>query len=186
LGRPEPTERNDSIDLFPSDSIIEKRLADLSDDRLAQMDATGVDVQVMSLTSPGVKVLGREDAAAVARRERLVAETVRRADRYPAFATLPTAAPEAVARELERSVTQLGGKGALPFGRTGDRNADDPTFLPIYRLRRICVCLCTSTRSCPRESYATPTILGCLTRLTCSSLPAGSGGTTRPDSRFCG
>ena len=129
-----PTERDDSIDLFPSDGVIEQRLADLSDDRLAQMDATGVDVQVLSLTSPGVQVLRPDDAVAVARRSNdLVAETVRRRpDRYQAFATLPTPAPEAAARELERSVTQLGCKGALLFGRTGDRNADDPAFLPIY------------------------------------------------------
>lgn len=130
----DPANRDDSTDLFPPDSIIEKRLADLSDDRVAQMDASGVDVQVLSLTTPGVQVLEPDDAVALATRNNdLIAETVRRRpDRFEGFAALPTPAPEAAARELERSVTRLGCKGALLFGRTRDRNADHRAFLPIY------------------------------------------------------
>ena len=129
-----PANHDDSIDLFPGDHILDKRLADLSDDRIAQMDASGVDVQVLSLTTPGTQVLEAKDAVAIATRaNNLIAETVRRRpDRYEGFATLPTPDPEAAARELERSVTELGCKGALLFGRTRERNADDPAFLPIY------------------------------------------------------
>lgn len=130
----DPVNRDDSLNLFPSDSVIEKRLADLSDDRLAQMDAIGVDVQVMSMTTPGTQVLEPKDAVPLALRANdLVAETVRRhPDRYQAFATLPTPDPDAAARELQRSVTQLDCKGAMLCGRTRDRNADDLSFLPIY------------------------------------------------------
>ena len=130
----DPADRDDSPGLFPPDSIVERRLADLSDDRLAQMDATGVDVQVLSLTTPGTQALEPEDAVALAARANdLVAETVRRhPDRYQGFATLPTPDPGAAVRELERSVTRLGCRGAMLFGRTRDRNADDPAFLPIY------------------------------------------------------
>ena len=130
----DPADRDDSLGLFPSDSVIEQRLADLSDDRLAQMDAIGVDVQVMSMTTPGTQVLEPGDAVPLAARANdLVAETVRRhPDRYQAFATLPTPNPQAAARELERAVTQLGCKGAMLFGRTRERNADHPDFLPIY------------------------------------------------------
>ena len=130
----DPVNRDDSFNLFPSDSVVEKRLGDLSDDRLAQMDAIGIDVQVMSLTTPGTQVLEPKDAVPLAARANdLVAETVRRhPDRYQAFATLPTPDPNAAARELQRSITQLGCKGAMLCGRTRDRNADHPSFLPIY------------------------------------------------------
>ena len=130
----DPVNRDNSLDLFPSDSIIEKRLADLSDDRLAQMDLIGVDVQVLSMTTPGTQVLEPEDAVPLAARANdLVAETVRlRPDRYQAFATLPTSDPDAAARELQRSVTRLACRGAMLCGRTRERNADHPSFLPIY------------------------------------------------------
>ena len=126
--------QDDSLHLFPSDSIIEQRLKDLSDDRLQQMDAIGVDVQVLSMTTPGTQVLAPEDAVPLAARANdLVAATVRgHPNRYQAFATLPTPDPAAAARELERSVTQLGCKGAMLCGRTRERNADHPDFLPIY------------------------------------------------------
>lgn len=63
----------------------------------------------------------------------LLAETVRVApDRFQAFATLATPDPPAAAQELERAVRQLGMNGAMLFGRTRERNMDDPVFWPIY------------------------------------------------------
>lgn len=40
--------------------------------------------------------------------------------------------PDAAAQELERAIQQLKFKGAMVFGRTGNRNADHPDFWPIY------------------------------------------------------
>lgn len=53
-------------------------------------------------------------------------------DRLQAFATLATPAPAEAARELERAVTKLGLNGAMLFGRTRDRNLDDPANWPIF------------------------------------------------------
>lgn len=127
-------DRDDSLGLFPADSEINGRLGDLSENRIELMDQSGVDVQVLSLTTPGTQSLGVEDACDAARRANdVAAERVRsRPDRFQAFATLPTPAPRAAARELERAVGVLGCKGAMMFGRTGDRNADDDDFLAIY------------------------------------------------------
>lgn len=112
---------------------IEPRLRDLSDERIAAMDSTGVDMQVLSLTTPGVQSLAPADAVAVATRcNDLVAETVRgRPDRFGGFATLPTPSPRDAARELERAVTQLRLDGAMLNGRTRERNIDHPDFEPI-------------------------------------------------------
>lgn len=127
-------DRDDSLGLFPADGDVNRRLGDLSDDRITLMDQSGVDVQVLSLTTPGTQNLSTYDAYDAARRANdCVAEVVRsRPDRFQAFATLPTPVPQAGARELERAVEVLGCKGAMMFGRTRDRNADDDDYLVIY------------------------------------------------------
>lgn len=43
-----------------------RRLAELDGDRVAAMDEAGVDVQVLSLSTPGVQTLGAGDAVALA------------------------------------------------------------------------------------------------------------------------
>ena len=127
-------DRDDSLGLFPADGDVNRRLGDLSDDRITLMDRSGVDVQVLSLTTPGTQNLVVEDAYDAARRANdFVAEVVRsRPDRFQAFATLPTPAPLAAARSSSRAVEVLGCKGAMMFGRTRDRNADDDDFLAVY------------------------------------------------------
>jgi predicted TIM-barrel fold metal-dependent hydrolase len=111
-----------------------QRLADLGDARLKAMDDTGLDVQVLSLTAPGVQSLEATDAAAlqIASND-LLAETVRsNPERYQGFATLATPDPKSAARELERAVTKLGLNGAMLFGRTRERNLDHPDNEPIF------------------------------------------------------
>ena len=126
--------RDDSAGMMPPDSPMASRLGDLGDERLRLMDESGVDVQVLSLTTPGVQNLDPADARdAASRVNDLIASTVAaRPDRFQGFATLPTPDPVAAARELERAVGELGLEGAMIFGRTRDRNADAPEFTPIY------------------------------------------------------
>nr|WP_205752478.1 amidohydrolase family protein [Cryptosporangium phraense] len=116
------------------DSLLARRMRDVADLRIADMDDQGVDVQVLSLTQPGVQVLAPADAIAVAREvnDQLAEIVAARPDRFQAFAVLPTPNPEAAAVELERAVNQLGLKGAMLYGRTGDRLADHPDFDVIY------------------------------------------------------
>jgi uncharacterized protein len=110
-----------------------EQLRDLDDGRVAAMDAAGVDVQILSLTSPGVEQLDAPEAVAFARETNdLLAEAVRRhPGRFAGFAALPTAAPEAAADELERTVRDHGFKGALINGHTRGRYLDDEFFWPI-------------------------------------------------------
>ena len=55
-----------------------------------------------------------------------------RPDRFAGFAALPTPNPEAAADELERTVTELGFKGALISGLTNGSFLDDKKFWPIF------------------------------------------------------
>jgi len=133
-GEVDPRWRDGSASMLPSDGAVANRLHDLRDERIRLMDESGIDVQVLSLTTPGVQSLQPGDALAIAPRVNdLIAATVlERPDRFQGFATLPTPDPYAAARELERAVTRLGLQGAMIFGRTRDRNADRLEFTAIY------------------------------------------------------
>ena len=105
-------------------------LADLGERRLAAMDAAGIDVQVISHTTPGVQHLDADTAIPLARdaNDALARAVGAHPDRFAGFATLPTSAPEAAADELERTVTELGFKGAMINGHTDGRFLDDRAF----------------------------------------------------------
>lgn len=109
------------------------RLCDLDERRISDMDAAGIDMQVLSLTSPGTEQLDAPDAVALARdANALLAEAVRRhPGRFAGFAALPTAAPDAAAEELERTIHEYGFKGAVINGHIQGRYLDDPFFWPI-------------------------------------------------------
>jgi uncharacterized protein len=113
-----------------SGSSLEADLADLGDRRLAAMDAAGIDVQVISHTTPGVQHLDADTATPLARdaNDRLARAIGEHPKRFAGFATLPTAAPGVAADELERAVTELGLKGAMINGHTNGRFLDDPDF----------------------------------------------------------
>jgi 2,3-dihydroxybenzoate decarboxylase len=111
-----------------------RRLYDLGELRLKEMDEVGIDIQVLSHGAPSVQRLEAELAVRLARgaNDRL-AETVRsHPDRFAGFAMLPTADPKAAADELERAVTRLGFKGAMVHGLTGGLFLDDRRFWPIF------------------------------------------------------
>jgi len=122
--------QSDMMKLFDA----EAKLEDLGAERLRQMDACGVDVQVLSLTTPGVQNLTPGEAVPLARQANdFLAATIRaKPDRFQGFATLPTPAPDEAARELQRAVSELGMPGAMLCGRTRERNLDHPDFLPIF------------------------------------------------------
>ncbi len=111
-----------------------ERLLEVGEQRIAAMDEAGLDVQVISLTAPGLHDLPAEEATRLqVQTNDQIAELVRaRPDRFQGFATLALPAPEAAAQELERAVTELGLNGAMLFGRTGERNLDHPDNWPIF------------------------------------------------------
>ncbi|MGH7090831.1 MAG: amidohydrolase family protein, partial [Stellaceae bacterium] len=93
----------------------DERLGDLSNLRIREMDAAGIDLQVLSHGAPSLQKLDPETAARLAPgvNDRLHAAVRRHPQRFAAFAALPTPDPKAAADELERCVTKLGFKGAM-------------------------------------------------------------------------
>jgi predicted TIM-barrel fold metal-dependent hydrolase len=109
-------------------------LEDYSDLRIADMDAAGIDVQVLSHAPPGGQRLDPETGVAACRdvNDALAAIVRSRPDRFAAFATLPQAHPDEAADELQRTVEDLGFKGAMMFGVTNGKFLDEKPFWPIY------------------------------------------------------
>ena len=124
---------------FPGPEVVwgqtlkREELAHLGEKRLADMDASGITLQVLSVAGPGADVVHGPDGIAIARdyNNALHAATSRHPDRYQGFAHLPMLMPEAAADELERCVTELGFRGLLANGPTDGRFLDDPMFEPI-------------------------------------------------------
>jgi 2,3-dihydroxybenzoate decarboxylase len=116
------------------DEEMRRRLHDFDTVRIEHMDRTGVDYQVLSHAAPSGQSAFGDDAPDLLRRvnDRLAAGVARRPDRFGAFAALPTADPQAAAKELERCVTQLGMKGAMIHGPTGEKFIDGQEFWPIF------------------------------------------------------
>ena len=108
-------------------------LCDLDERRIINMDAAGIDIQVLSLTAPGTEQFAAAEAITSARdmNDFLAQALSRYPDRLAGFATLPTSVPEAAADELERVVHNYGFKGALINGHVQGRYLDDPFFWPI-------------------------------------------------------
>jgi predicted TIM-barrel fold metal-dependent hydrolase len=126
------------------------RLCDVGDKRLAEMDAAGIDMQVLSLTAPGVEQMEAADAVAMARETNdYLAEAVKENPaRFAGLAAVPTGAPDVAAEELERRVRRNGFKGAVINGHNRGRYLDDAFYAPILE--------CAQTLDVPIYLHPTP------------------------------
>jgi 2,3-dihydroxybenzoate decarboxylase len=113
---------------------LQHKLNDLGDLRLQEMDAAGIDFQVISHAPSPMQQLDASESRALATEanDRLHDAVDRNPDRFAAFAGLPTRDPRAAADELERTVTRLGFKGAMIHGRSHEEFHDLQKFWPIY------------------------------------------------------
>ena len=109
---------------------IASELLNLGDSRLAAMDATGIDLQVVSLTMPGCEGCDVETAMAMATdaNDRLAEAIKKHPTRLAGFASLPTGNPAAAVKELERSITKLGFKGAMINGHIRGEFLDNKKY----------------------------------------------------------
>lgn len=111
-----------------------ERLLDLGEGRIADMDAAGIDVAILALTSPGVQPLPTDQAKAlVVRANDYLADAVAR---HPArFVGLTSVAPQDPVwsgEEIRRGV-ELGFKGVMINSHTQGEYLDEARFDPIFR-----------------------------------------------------
>jgi 2,3-dihydroxybenzoate decarboxylase len=113
---------------------LEKRLYDLGELRLKEMDEAGVDYQVISHGASSAQNLSADIALDLTRRvnDRLHDAVKQHPTRFGAFAAVPTHDGKVGADELERCVTKLGFHGAMLHGLANGVFLDDQRFWPIY------------------------------------------------------
>jgi gamma-resorcylate decarboxylase len=96
------------VDLVPDHQFSDayNQLLDLTGERLREMDANGIAVPVISVTSPGLQWLIPDmDAAKIARQwnDYPAESTAANADRIKRFAALPMRDPDAAIAEMRRA-----------------------------------------------------------------------------------
>jgi predicted TIM-barrel fold metal-dependent hydrolase len=108
-------------------------LLDHDEGRIKRMDASGVDVQILSLAVPGVEELDPAIGTVLARdTNNLLSEVIHRhPDRFMGFATLAPKRPKEAADELERCVKDLGFVGWNTHANYGNSYLDEKQYRPI-------------------------------------------------------
>jgi predicted TIM-barrel fold metal-dependent hydrolase len=119
----------------PGGALLDEQLRDLGPDRIAGMDAAGIDLQVLSHVQPAAQGLAghRGFAAAGSANDALAAAIARYPGRLAGLATLPTSDPRLAAAELERAVRGLGLVGGMVHSTLGSNGAflDHERFEPL-------------------------------------------------------
>ena len=107
---------------------VAARLEDLGQRRIDDMDATGIAMQILSITSPGVQIFAADLGTGLARsaNDELAAAIAAHPTRYAGLAAIAPQNPQAAAKELERAVTKLNLKGAIVNSHTQGTYLDDP------------------------------------------------------------
>ena len=135
---PEPTQRFSSP---ASRQVSTEMLTRIRDritgvtQRLAQMDAGGIDLQVIS-PAPNhyaywaEEALGREMARLV--NQHLAEVVAQHPDRLRAFGTVPMQSPRAAVDELQHCVRELGMRGVEISSNVNGQELSDPQFRPFF------------------------------------------------------
>ena len=116
----------------PRAQFVRERLPDLGERRLADMDATGIDRQILSISAPGPNPLAPDRAVAMATlaNDQMAVACQQHPDRFSALAAIaPQVAGHATA-ELERC-KNLGFVGTLVNSHVDHEYLDDAKFWPI-------------------------------------------------------
>jgi hypothetical protein len=128
---------------------VVERLRDVDAKRISEMDAAGIDMQILSLSAPGVEQMEPADAAAMARdtNDYLADAVKKHPKRFAGFAAVPTGAPKQAVEELERRIKD-GFKGAVINGHNRGRYLDDKFYWPILE--------CAEALDAPIHLHPTP------------------------------
>jgi 2,3-dihydroxybenzoate decarboxylase len=117
----------------PRATALARRIQTLGDERLADMDASGIAMQLVFLTAPGVQVFDAATAVALARdvNDELIQHVRTHPSRYAALATIAPQDPAAAVKEMQRAVG-MGFKGVVVNSHTQGEYLDEAKYWPIF------------------------------------------------------
>src|SRR5262249_5662380 len=112
---------------------LKAKLNDIDAMRIADMDENGVDVEVLSLTAPGVQMFDADTATDLARlaNDRLAEAIARHPTRFVGLASFAPQSPKRAVKEMERAVRDLKLNGFVVNSHTNNEYLDHPKFWPI-------------------------------------------------------
>ena len=112
------------------------KLLDIGEGRISEMNRDGIDMQVLSLVSPGVQVFDAATGTAIAKiaNDRLAKAVRKYPERFAGLASIAPQNPFEAAKELERAVKELGLKGALINSHTKGEYLDDKKYWVIFEV----------------------------------------------------
>ena len=118
----------------PAARGVHAQLVDLDQGRIADMDACGIDLALLSITSPGVQVFDAVTASALSTHANdVLADAVRRhPTRFAGLATVAPNHPQGAIVELQRAAGTLGMKGFLINSHTHGEYLDDRKYWPLF------------------------------------------------------
>lgn len=133
---PTPEQLKEAADPNKRDAqsrVLLPKLLDIGAGRIAEMDASGVDLQLLSLAMPGVQMFEKDKAVALAAlaNDRMKEAIDRHPKRFAGLAAFAPQDPKAAAVEMERAVNKLKLNGFLVNSHTENQYLDDPKFYPI-------------------------------------------------------
>lgn len=104
------------------------------DFRLEQIAKSGIDCQILTMTTPGVHIeeAGRGIEMARASNEGLAQVAAKSGGHFAALAALPLQSPAHAAEELTYAVAKLGLKGGTLFTNVNGKRLDLPEFRPVF------------------------------------------------------
>jgi len=119
----------------PQPRAVVERLQDAAERRISDMDATGIDHQVLALTSPGTQVLPPEEAVTLAEiaNARLGEICRTRPERFSGLGTVSFTDAATDVAELRRAVGEHGLKGLMLNDHVRGDHLDHPRFAPLLR-----------------------------------------------------
>jgi len=98
------------------------------------LEKAGIDMQVLTFTTPGVHIESPERAVKLARmvNDNFAKIKKEKSRRFSALATLPLNDPEAAVTELERAFSELGFRGVALHSNINGVALSDERFWPLY------------------------------------------------------
>ncbi len=114
---------------------------DLGDGRIAAMDAAGIDLALLSIsTVANLQMLEPAEATPLARaaNDRLAAAVNAHPDRFAGLACIAPQEPDAAAAEIERAIGRLGLKGVIVNSHTRGEYLDARRYEPIFAAAQAC------------------------------------------------
>jgi 2,3-dihydroxybenzoate decarboxylase/5-carboxyvanillate decarboxylase len=153
----------------PGSSPLLRRLLDLEGERIQIMDQAGVDVHLLSLTSPGVQMFDPDTATNIATtaNDRLAEMVNKHPKRFAGLASFAPQDPKRAAKEIDRAMNQLKLNGLIVNSHTDGEYLDDRKYWPIFEAATACnAALYIHPRNMPDPCafmlHATPNLGGAL------------------------